>query len=73
VAVSPSSVRRTVSYPNVENVVSAPQKPVPTSVVTHPGPVATTTPRTNDPAMFTAQVPQGYGVPWSRWTTTSVT
>src|SRR6476659_804430 len=72
VAVSPSSVSRTVSYPNVEKVVSAPQKPVPTRVVTQPVSEATTTPRTKEPTTFTVQVPQGDLVACRRCTARSV-
>src|SRR5207248_10712016 len=59
-----SSSSRSVSYPNVEYVVSAPHSPVPSSALTPPGTACTVTPRTstpstNDPATLTAKVPQG--------------
>src|SRR3954447_13719497 len=72
VVASPSSASRTVSYPNVENVVNAPQKPVPTRVSTQSDAPAATTPSTNEPVMLTTHVPQGNAARWRRWTATSV-
>ena len=61
---APSSASRTVSKPNVEKVVSAPQKPVPTSASTQSGPSAADTapavsPSTSEPTAFTVNVPHG--------------
>src|SRR5215211_5156654 len=51
---------RTVSYPNVLYVVSAPQNPVPTARTTGCGaPAPSSAPSTADPATFTAKVPHG--------------
>ena len=64
----PCRASPTVSYPKVENVVSAPQNPVPASATTPAGspPRAAsppTTPSTNDPTTLTTNVPHGRTVP----------